>query len=62
MFHAIGSGVMKLHRLQVGKIYLGMLSKNNDGECGTYEGEGCWRMLSEEEIWDGLNWKVRVLS
>lgn len=66
MFHAIGSGVMKLHRLQVGVIDLGMLSKNNlddkSGECGNYEGEGCWRMLSEEEIWHGLGWKVRVLS
>ena len=56
MFHAIGSGVMSLHRVNVGRINLNMLSAN-----GNMNGkEGCWRMLSDEEILDGLGWNVRI--
>ena len=50
MFHAINSGVMKLHRRQVGDIEL-----DADLE------EGSWRILTEERVMSGLGWKVRDL-
>jgi len=53
MFHAINSGVMRLHRRQVGDIDLNML---NGG------GEGSWRVLTKKEVLDGLGWKVRRLD
>jgi len=51
MFHAINSGVIRLHRSRIGELDLGML----DG------GEGCWRMLTEEEVLKGLGWKCRYI-
>jgi 16S rRNA U516 pseudouridylate synthase RsuA-like enzyme len=50
MFHAIGSGVMKLHRISVGEINLGDLK------------EGEWRLLSEDEVLRGLGYKCRHLD
>mmetsp|Transcript_27102 Transcript_27102/g.42100 ORF Transcript_27102/g.42100 Transcript_27102/m.42100 type:complete len:329 (-) Transcript_27102:971-1957(-) len=51
MFHAVGSGVIKLHRAQFGGISLGDLK------------EGEWRVLSAEEIWNGLGgWPIRELE
>lgn len=50
MFHAIGSGVMKLHRVSVGGITLGELQ------------EGEWRMLSEDEVLSGLGYKCRIID
>lgn len=49
MFHSIGSGVMKLHRCQVGKIHLDMLHEAD---------VGCWRLFSDDEIHHGLGWNV----
>ena len=50
MIHAIGSGVMKLHRVSVGGITLG----------GLREGE--WRLLSEDEVLDGLGYQCRYFD
>jgi len=58
MFHAIGSGVMQLHRIQVGNINLSML-RGVGSECAQ---EGCWRLLSENEIYQGLGWEVRRIE
>jgi 23S rRNA pseudouridine2605 synthase len=48
MFHAIGSGVMKLQRIKI-------------GEALTLEGvsEGQWRILTNEEVQRSLNWEPR---
>ncbi len=71
MFHAIGSGVMKLHRCRIGNIDLSMLdcdggNGGNGGGSGeensTMIKEGSWRILTDEEVLDGLGWKVRRLS
>lgn len=52
MFHAIGSGVMKLQRTRIGsRLTL-------DG----LEQEGDWRILSDQEVRDGLHWTPRVLD
>ena len=50
MFHAIGSGEMKLKRTHV-------------GEHLTLEGleEGQWRILSDQEVSDALDWEPRLL-
>ena len=51
MFHAIGSGVMQLRRVQIGKKI-------------TLEGveqEGQWRILKDTEVEDFLGWKVRPI-
>ena len=50
MFHALGSGVMKLKRTHLGKHL-------------TLEGveEGQWRILSDKEVIQALSWKPRVL-
>ncbi|KAL7459003.1 hypothetical protein ACHAWC_010696, partial [Mediolabrus comicus] len=53
MFHSVGSGVMKLHRVSVGKLILSGLDSNP--KTGLQEGE--WRILSEDEIRLGLGWK-----
>jgi len=50
MFHAIGSGVLKLHRCCVGNLNLGNLK------------EGEWRVLHKREVEDGLGWTVRTLD
>ncbi len=55
MFHAINSGVMKLHRQRIGDIDLDMM---NEG-CRM---EGQWRLLTDAEIMQGLGWKVRRLD
>ena len=52
MFYSIGSGVMKLHRCQVGNMHLDMLHGAD---------EGCWRLLSDDKIHHGLGWNVRYL-
>jgi len=58
MFHSIGSGVMKLHRVSVGKLSLMGLSSNPTQELQ----EGEWRLLSEDEIRLGLGWDCRWLD
>ncbi|KAL7475782.1 hypothetical protein ACHAW6_001685 [Cyclotella cf. meneghiniana] len=50
MFHAIGSGVMKLHRVSVGGITLQGLK------------EGEWRLLTEDEILKDLGYECRYLD
>jgi pseudouridine synthase len=50
MFHAVGSGVMKLQRTHIGN----QLSLD-----GLEEGE--WRILSDQEVIDGLHWTPRAL-
>jgi len=58
MFHAINSGVMRLHRKSVGTLDLNML--NGEINAGTRDNtEGCWRVLSDEEVRIGLGWNVR---
>ena len=57
MFHAVGSGVIQLHRRQVGNIDLDMLALGSEDEVA----EGSWRLLTEKEIRIGLGWKVRPL-
>lgn len=50
MFHAIGSGVMKLTRIAIGDtLTLGDLK------------EGQWRILTHDEVKLGLGWEPRVL-
>jgi pseudouridine synthase len=51
MFHAVGSGVMKLQRTHIGK----QLSLD-----GLEEGE--WRILADQEVIDGLHWTPRLLT
>jgi pseudouridine synthase len=51
MFHAVGSGVMKLQRTHIGT----QLSLD-----GLQEGE--WRILPHQEVVDGLHWTPRVLA
>jgi len=58
MFHSIGSGVMKLHRVSIGKLTLMGLSKNPTQELE----EGEWRLLTENEIKLGLGWDCRLLD
>ncbi len=58
MFHSIGSGVMKLHRVSVGKLSLNGLASNQTTELQ----EGEWRLLSEDEIRLGLGWKCRWID
>jgi hypothetical protein len=55
MFHAIGSGVMKLHRCQVGNINLNSMIDNGGME-------GCWRILDDDEVYNGLGWEVRDIG
>lgn len=51
MFHGVHSGVMKLHRSRIGqKLTLGNLA------------EGEWRILSEAEVLESLNWNTRTLD
>ena len=57
MFHSIGSGVIQLHRRQVGNIDLDMLAFGSTNEVV----EGSWRLLTKKEIMNGLNWIVRPL-
>ena len=70
MFHAVGSGVMKLHRVSIDKLTLNGLSEHlNDARQGQMsedhdslsEGlqEGEWRLLSNDEIKKGLGWMSR---
>ena len=58
MFHSVGSGVMKLHRVSVGKLTLSGLDSNPKTELQ----EGEWRVLSEDEIRLGLGWKCRWID
>ena len=51
MFHALGSGVMELKRLQIG---------NGLNLEGVQEGQ--WRILSDEEVQGSLGWTPRVLD
>jgi pseudouridine synthase len=50
MFHALGSGVMELKRLEIGKCL------NLDGV-----EEGQWRILSDEEVLGSLGWRPQIL-
>eukprot|EP00956_Cyclotella_meneghiniana_P045704 scaffold381104_cov79-Cyclotella_meneghiniana.AAC.3 len=50
MFHAIGSGVMRLHRVSVGTLTLGDLE------------EGQWRLLSDLEVSCCLGYECRYLD
>ena len=49
MFHAIGSGVMRLHRVSVGDVDLGDLK------------EGEWRLLSDGEILRAFGYECRPI-
>ena len=49
MFHAIGSGVMRLHRASVGDINLGVLK------------EGEWRLLSDSEVLRAFGYECRYI-
>lgn len=51
MFHALGSGVMKLKRVKIG---------NHLSIEGLHEQE--WRILSEQEVLTGLGWATRTLT
>lgn len=57
MFHSIGSGVIQLHRRQVGNIHLDMLASGSEHEVVEWN----WRLLTKKEIWNGLGWKVKSL-
>ncbi len=69
MFHAIGSGVMSLHRSRIGDIDLKSIMLDDDDDdddddrssLSSSSNEGRWRLLSDEEIFNGLGWKVRVI-
>lgn len=68
MFHAIGSGVMKLHRVSVGDLTLsGLMPLEERIQRETSDvardelKEGEWRVLHEEEVLKGLGWKCRHL-
>eukprot|EP00986_Skeletonema_menzelii_P016996 scaffold16886_cov148-Skeletonema_menzelii.AAC.3 len=58
MFHSIGSGVMKLHRVSVGELSLAGLASSQTTEMQVGE----WRLLSEDEIRLGLGWECRWLD
>ena len=64
MFHAVGSGVMKLHRVSFGRLTLNGLKQDemskpiNDHELK----EGEWRVLTESEVELGLGYKCRYLD
>ena len=58
MFHSIGSGVMKLHRVSVGGLSLAGLASSQTTELQVGE----WRLLSEDEIRLGLGWECRWLD
>lgn len=58
MFHSVGSGVMKLHRVSVGRLGLAGL----EGEGYQPLEEGQWRILSKKEIEDGLGWTCRDIE
>lgn len=61
MFHAINSGVMRLHRKSVGALDLNIL--NGEDHAGDRDNtEGCWRVLSDEEVRIGLGWNVRDIN
>ena len=51
MFHALGSGVMKLQRVRIG----------TDLTLEGIEEEGQWRILSDEEVRTSLQWEPRQL-
>jgi 23S rRNA pseudouridine2605 synthase len=50
MFHAVGSGVMQLQRTRIGSRL------STDGLA-----VGAWRILSDDEVREGLHWTPRVL-
>lgn len=58
MFHSIGSGVMKLHRVSVGELSLAGLASSQTTELQVGE----WRLLSEDEVRLGLGWECRWLD
>ena len=60
MFHAVGSGVMQLHRVSVGKLTLNGLKGRTLLDNELKQGE--WRLLTQEEIEVGLGWKCRCLD
>ena len=62
MFHAVGSGVMKLHRVSFGRLALNGLKKDEMGDPLNELEEGQWRLLSEEEVELGLGYKCRYLD
>ena len=60
MFHAVGSGVIQLHRVSVGKLNLNGLKGRTLLDNELKQGE--WRLLTQEEIEVGLGWKCRCLD
>lgn len=58
MFHSVGSGVMKLHRVSIGNLTMSGLSMNPTAELKESE----WRLLSDDEIMLGLGWKCRLIA
>ena len=61
MFHAVGLGVMKLHRSCLSKLDLSMLlPREDDRPAGGNDEEGLWRILSDEEVWNCLGYRARM--
>jgi 16S rRNA U516 pseudouridylate synthase RsuA-like enzyme len=67
MFHAIGSGVLFLHRISIGNIHLSdptaiqyKRARNSRVEYALQPGQ--WRILTEEEVWKGLGYPSRTIS
>ena len=61
MFHAVGSGVMKLHRVSFGRLTLNGLKQDEMSNDHELE-EGQWRLLTEKEVELGLGYKCRYLD
>jgi pseudouridine synthase len=68
MFHALGSGVMKLKRTRIGELLTLRKAGNHDFDYNNEDeadacllNEGEWRVLSDEEVETCLNWKPRTL-
>ena len=51
MFHAMGSGVLQLHRIRMGPSL----------DLTGLEQPGAWRVLSPEQVQDALQWTVRTV-
>ena len=65
MFHAVGSGVIRLCRTNIGNGCDdggGGLDLDSVGFNGQRLEEGQWRVLTDREVWNGLGWKVRTLG
>jgi pseudouridine synthase len=60
MFHALGSGVIRLQRMAIGRM-----EKSVGKQTLTLESvpsPGDWRILTDDEVYQYLNWRPRLLS